>query len=393
MNNLRKALWVIILLLPLTMNGKVIKTVNVGNGTSLKTAIGTDVNIDSLVITGSMSAADMATLKGLIFPSGIDMSACTVAGDSLPAYQFNRYVGYNIGYVTLPSTLKTIGDGAFMNSGIRSIKFPSTVTKIGKFTFMHCVRLSGTVKIPEGVTVLDISCFEDCPLLEGIELPSTLERMGQSCLWGDSKIKELILPDGLSAIANCACVGLSISTLIVPSSMVMMGDWAFQNCFNLTKVYSKCTTAPKGYEYNAPQLKINGLSPSTSAITKDMSVFAMPIFGGAVKNATLYVPVGAKIFYSNNVPWAGFKEIIETSTFPSAVSATSIDANGWAVTASKGSIAIAGKQGARATRYAIYNADGSQLNEGTVMGNATVAVPAGFYIVSIDGNATKVIVK
>jgi hypothetical protein len=392
MNNLRKALWVIILLLPLTMNGKVIKTVNVGNGTTLEAAIGTDVNIDSLVITGSMSAADMVTLKGLIFPNGIDMSACTVAGDSLPSYEFNRNVGYKVEYVTLPSTLQTIGNGAFMNSGIRSIEIPSTVKKIGKFAFMNCIRLRGTVKIPEGVTWLSTSCFEGCPLLEGVKLPSTLTGMGPSCLWGDGNIKELTLPEGLLEIGNCACVGLSISTLIVPSTMVMMGDWAFQNCFNLTKVYSKCTKAPGESETNAPRLA-NSLLPATSSVIKEKSVYAMPIFGDAAAQATLYVPVNAKVFYTNNVPWAGFKEIVETSTFPSAVSATSIDANGWAVTASKGSIAIAGKQGARATRYAIYNADGSQLNEGTVMGNATVAVPAGFYIVSIDGNATKVIVK
>jgi hypothetical protein len=112
------------------------------------------------------------------------------------------------------------------------------------------------------------------------------------------------------------------------------------------------------------------------------------------QNATLYVPIGAKPNYEADSYWKEFKEIIETSNFPSGISQTNIDSPEYQVVGSKGEITISASTVSTGRAYNIYSFDGKLLSNGTISGDAvTVAVPAGFYIVSIAGNATKVMVK
>ena len=65
--------------------------------------------------------------------------------------------------ITIPSTVKTIGSGAFCNTGLSAVSLPSGLTKIESSAF-NGSKLT-TVTIPAGVTSIGSNAFANCSLL------------------------------------------------------------------------------------------------------------------------------------------------------------------------------------------------------------------------------------
>ena len=65
--------------------------------------------------------------------------------------------------ITIPSTVKTIGSGAFYNTGLSAVSLPSGLTKIESGAFIGS-NLT-TVTIPAGVTYIDSNAFANCSVL------------------------------------------------------------------------------------------------------------------------------------------------------------------------------------------------------------------------------------
>ena len=66
--------------------------------------------------------------------------------------------------VSLPSTLKTIGDYAFEESGITSVVLPAGLTEIGGWAFNSCADLA-SVQLGESLTTVGTSAFANCVAL------------------------------------------------------------------------------------------------------------------------------------------------------------------------------------------------------------------------------------
>ena len=120
-------------------------------------------------------------------------------------YDIN-YVDYvfselSIKKITLPSSLRRIGDRAFgaernyglmiRNANITEIKLPESLEEIGDYA------------------------FSDCKLLNAVDFPSSLKHIGQN------------------AFAYCK----SFTTLTLPSTIETIGTYAFRNCESIAKVY------------------------------------------------------------------------------------------------------------------------------------------------------------
>lgn len=81
----------------------------------------------------------------------------------------------------LPSTLKSIGSGAFsgnMFSG--ELKLPSSLLELGAEAFDLCSRISGTLEIPENITAIKGGTFAYCSSIEKLVLPSTMDAIQSS---------------------------------------------------------------------------------------------------------------------------------------------------------------------------------------------------------------------
>lgn len=118
-------------------------------------------------------------------------------------------------YDGMTCKVTAIADSAFYNSGITELQLPNSITRIGRWAMadafdlvsvtlpLHLRQVSegmlaGTditsIIIPEGVTRIEDSAFEDCNLLHSVFLPSSLLQIGDYAFDGCHNLFELFSP-------------------------------------------------------------------------------------------------------------------------------------------------------------------------------------------------------
>lgn len=118
----------------------------------------------------------------------------------------------NLTNIIIPDSVKQIGSYAFASSGLQSITITSNIHTIDEYTFAWCSKLRD-VSFADNSSLKEIgkSAFANCSSLEIIELPNSLEVIGDS------------------AFSWC-----SIENLTVPANVKHIGDNAFcahDRCF------------------------------------------------------------------------------------------------------------------------------------------------------------------
>ncbi|MBQ5980949.1 MAG: leucine-rich repeat protein [Prevotella sp.] len=83
----------------------------------------------------------------------------------------------NIKRFYLPETLTTIGECAFENCEMASIRIPQTVTEIGEFAFNNCNNLESLV-LPEGIKKIQNMTLHGCKSLSYVYIPANVEEFG-----------------------------------------------------------------------------------------------------------------------------------------------------------------------------------------------------------------------
>ncbi len=197
--------------------------------------------------------------------------------------------------ITVPETLNgkkvvAIGENAFFNSKIISIKLPSTVTTVGKNAFHSCESLQ-VINLPIGVTTIGNDAFRGCTALSSVSLPSGLTKIGDQAFYKCTSLKSLALPSTLTSVGNWAfaycsslanitiprsvtfvgasvfyeCTGLAKSTFVSPSKITSLGESFFFDCSSLQSVSlpSQVRTVPTNCFYGCKSLE----SISLTAVT------------------------------------------------------------------------------------------------------------------------------
>lgn len=165
--------------------------------------------------------------------------------------------------ITIPSSVKHIGDGAFSGcSGLSSIVIPNSITFISDNTFHNCSGLS-TITIPNKVSSIGDNSFEGCTGLTSIAIPNSVTSIGRAAFYRCNKLTSVTIPNGVKSI----------------------GDMAFQECKNLTTI--------------------------TSEIVNPQSIVSM-LSDDMYLKTTLIVPKGTKTNYQTKTSWKDFTHIIES---------------------------------------------------------------------------------
>ena len=113
--------------------------------------------------------------------------------------------------VTIPNSVKSIGDGAFSScKSLQSITIPNSVTKIGDYALVSCKSLQ-SVTIPNSVTKIEDYAFSYCESLQSVTIPNSVTSIG----WG--------------AFRSCE----SLQSVTIPNSVTNIGDYAFFLCAHL----------------------------------------------------------------------------------------------------------------------------------------------------------------
>ena len=104
------------------------------------------------------------TKENLVIPEGVT---------TIMPYSGERTL---IKTIELPSSLRTIGYGAFGYSELTHIEIPAGVTDWDQYSFSFCDKLT-TISIQDGLTTIPAECFSWCPELETIYLPASIENI------------------------------------------------------------------------------------------------------------------------------------------------------------------------------------------------------------------------
>ena len=158
--------------------------------------------------------------------------------------------------ITIPGSVTSIGGGAFYGcTGLTSITIPDGVTSIGDYAFYECTGLT-SITIPDSVTSIGCSAFYGCTGLTSITIPDSVTSIGEHAFckvpnivysgtasgspWSakvlNGHIEDGIVYEDSSKTKLLACSALKEGTVVVPSSVTSIGEYAFYNCTGLTSV-------------------------------------------------------------------------------------------------------------------------------------------------------------
>ena len=222
---------------------------------------------------------------------------------------------------TIPSSVTSIDNSAFSGcSGLTSLTIPSSVTRIGQSAFEGCSGLT-SLTISSSVTEICDYVFKGCSGLTSLTIPSSVTSIGYKVFSGCSGLTSLTIPSSVTSISSgaflfCGLTNLyyiiddeietylskghpyidvecgfeyylndkKITSVVIPSTITELGEYAFQNCRDLTSVY----------------------------VSWPVPLSASSAFSGAdISKSTLYVPQGTEQDYWLSPVWGDFGKIVE----------------------------------------------------------------------------------
>nr|WP_316614742.1 leucine-rich repeat protein [uncultured Ruminococcus sp.] len=165
--------------------------------------------------------------------------------------------------------VRAIGYGAFRDSSIKSITLPEHLERIESGIFAGCSNLQSVTvdennpifdsrdncnavirtkdntlvvgyahsTIPDTVTAIGRSAFEDCADLTKIDIPSSVTTIGEDAFNGCTGLTEIVIPDSVTSIGYRAfknCSGLK--SVVISHSVTTLNGGVFANCTGLTGI-------------------------------------------------------------------------------------------------------------------------------------------------------------
>ena len=130
------------------------------------------------------------------------------------------------GRLTIPESIRSIGDFAFYGLPLRELTIPDTVGSIGTGALAFCTELR-TVTLPEGLTEIAPLLLAETGL-EAADVPARVESIGSYAFSGTG-IPALQLPMGLITLEKSALDRTGLKRLELPGSLREVGDWALAN--------------------------------------------------------------------------------------------------------------------------------------------------------------------
>ena len=203
----------------------------------------------AITITGSNPKATGT----LVIPSAINGLPVTSIGE----WAFDACRGLT--NVTIPSSVTSIGESAFSDSGLTTIMIPNSVTSIGEGTFYGCTGLT-RVTIPSSVLFIGESALADCSRLVSVtvDLANPAYSSSDNVLFNRKQTSLVAFPAGKTGVytipnsvtsigdsAFFACGGLT--SITIPSSVISIGDSAFEYCNALQTLTIPSSVTSIGY--------------------------------------------------------------------------------------------------------------------------------------------------
>ncbi len=222
---------------------------NTGNSLYVPTNITTDNTCFSYNASGVITKYDYSCGNEVSIPESIDgVNIKSIANDAFVASDntrplqsinmenasylttFSFHVFTNLKHVTLPKTLVEISQKAFFNCPLTTINLPGTVEKIGDYAFSG-TSLSGSLYLPNSLKTIGIGAFNSLKLTGTLTIPNSVTTISNEAFYNNKFTKLVIGPNSsLTTIGNNAFRNNQISNAIaLPKSVTTIGNNTFCN--------------------------------------------------------------------------------------------------------------------------------------------------------------------
>lgn len=405
-----------------------------------------NINLGSKIETiGDHAFEGCVNVKSLVIPNSVK---------TIKTWAFRDCKGLES--VTIGNKVDSIAGYAFTGcEALKSISFPDNVTYLGESVMSRCKGLQN-ITIGKGIKDVLSYSFENCAELASVVLGENVESIGYNAFNGCAKLSEITFSDkvrnidasafngtawlnnqeegivyagpvafkykggmpqgtnisfkeGTKAIANDLFYyfGSSIASVQFPSSLEVIGTWAFYKAVNLKDVvipdnveivgeraFSNCTNLESvifgknfrelgdGTFVDVPNLK-NVTVKAVNVPDFNLSIWdpTQPFMSDVYTKATLTVPAEVVEAYKADKNWGQFANIVAGEAGVENLANDNIS-----IKAINGNIVVEADENALVT---VYNVNGQVVYNGA---EKTVAVEQpGMYIVRVNDKVQKVI--
>lgn len=225
------------------------------------------LTLPSTLKTIGASAFSYTDFSGeLLIPDGVT---------SIGANAFKECDGFG-GLLSLPDSVKTVGEWAFyLCKGFTGLKLSASLTKIEERSFAHMYGLKTEVVIPEGVTEIGEGAFS-CSHMPSVRFPSTLKKIGKQAFYltfGLTNYSTITFPNGLEVIEDEAFDSCYFKNAVVlPASIKSIGKKVFDGY----QYSGKRNDIPIGVYFLGAAPQLVGTGNANCSFPSDWTLFYLP---------------------------------------------------------------------------------------------------------------------
>ncbi len=281
----------------------------------------------ALVIGANTLFAETVLIDGLYYSLG-STTAQVVKDQTSDKSVYSAYITVaipaSVSYNNYTYPVTSIGTSAFEGcSNLQSVTLPSSITAIGTDAFYACAKL-GDINLPEGLTTINLRAFYNCHL-DTVIIPSTVTSIGNSAFKGNplksivwkpktcsigsddsapfystsSQVTSFTFAEGVETVPAYICKNMNLlDTIVLPSSVKALGQYAFMNCLKLKSINLPVTqkTLPVSFFEGCTSLESIELPATLTTISTDA-------FYGCIKLAHVNLhegltTIGLRAFYN-----------------------------------------------------------------------------------------------
>ncbi len=219
-------------------------------------AFGACESLTSITIPDSVTSIGRTVFLGCSSLKNINVGENNPNYSSVDGVLFNKdkteFITYPAGKTdesyTIPNSVTSISYSAFEDcTNLTSITIPNSVTCIDEYVFEYCTSLK-SIKISDSVKSIGHSAFEGCKSLESVNLPNGITRIEYSVFKYCTSLKSITIPDSVASIDGFTFSGCtSLASVTIPEGVASIGSGIFRNCTNLASITIPESVTSIGY--------------------------------------------------------------------------------------------------------------------------------------------------
>lgn len=142
--------------------------------------------------------------------------------------------------IKIGNKVTELGNNAFAGcEKLAHVEIPGSVTRLGEYAFCYCHSLTD-IELHEGLKEIAKSCFHGqngwhfgCEKLASIDLPSTVEVIGEMAFQGCPRLTSITLPNSLKEIGKSAFADTPLKSVTFGNGDLLIKEQAFSACNDL----------------------------------------------------------------------------------------------------------------------------------------------------------------